>query len=149
MLIRKITTEDIEIINKTLTEDYWRKSIWLPVEFSTFDFTPWFWDPWYIAIEWERILWFITGDSDSFRWYCEIVRLYVFPENRRKWVWSELVESICKYFSSIWMEAVELLTYTEDNKNFYLKNWFLILTEYEKPYVKRDFKKRILMYKKL
>ena len=153
-MIRPITEFDIEWINKNYKEDMY--TIWLTNEFHKVSHELWFWNPWYVY-EWNdtimneyRIMWFILWESDSYRSYGEIKNLYVFDWFRSKWIWWKLVKKIEEYFKKIWLHSCELITFTEKAKQFYIKNEYEILADYEKKYHKNDkYTRRILFAKDL
>jgi GNAT superfamily N-acetyltransferase len=153
-MIRPITESDIEWINKNYKEDMY--TIWLANEFHKVSHEVWFWNPWYVY-EWNdtimneyRIMWFILWESDSYRSYWEVKNLYVFDWFRSKWIWWKLVKKIEEYFKKIWLHSCELITFTEKAKQFYIKNWYEIIADYEKKYHKNDkYTRRILFAKEL
>lgn len=151
-MIKPITEEDITWINKNYKEDMY--TIWLATEFHKVSHDIWFWNPWYIykfPKDWEEVIWwFILWESDSYRSYGEVKNLYIFEDSRRQWIWSKLLEKIEEYYKWIWMYSSELITFSDKSKNFYIKNWYEILADYEKKYHKNDKHiRRILLSKKL
>ena len=55
-----------------------------------------------------------------------------------------------EYFKSIWMYSCELITFTEEAKSFYIKNWYELLADYVKKYYKNDkYTRRVLLTKLL
>jgi len=147
-MIRKITEQDIEWINNNYCEDM--DLIWLQNEFQSISHNIWFWSPWFVYIDEEKISWFILWESCSFRSYWEINKLYVFEKYRKSWIWTQLLKKLEDYFISIWLKSCELLMFTENWKQFYIKNWYDMVTEYNKKYHLNDqLTKRILLDKKL
>ena len=97
-----------------------------------------------------RIMGFILGESDSYRSYWEVKKLYVFDWFRWIWIWSQLLEKLEVCYKSIWLYSCELITFAEKSKNFYVKNWYEVLADYEKKHHKNDKHiRRILLSKKL
>lgn len=147
-MIRAITDDDIEWINKNYKSDMY--TIWLQNEFHKVSHDIWFWNPWYVYI-WNDesiIMWFILWESDSYRSYWEVKNLYIFEESRRQWIWSTLLEKIEEYYKSIWLHSCELMTFEEKSKIFYVKNWYEVVADYEKKYHKNDkYIRRILLSK--
>ena len=148
-MIRKITESDIQWINENIKEDMWL--IWISSEFSTFEYNSSIWNPWYVYIDDSGVTaWFIMGDTDSYRRYWEIVRLYIYDWFRWKWIWTKLVKKAEEYLRSIWMSSCELVTFKDNSKDFYIKNWYEVIADYEKKYHKNDpYKRRIIMAKVL
>jgi len=149
-MIRPITPDDIEWINKNYKADMY--TIWLASEFHKVSHDAWFWNPWYVyeyPIEWNNIIWwFITWESDSYRSYGEVKNLYIFENSRRQWIWTKLLKKLEEYYKSIWLYSCELVTFTDKAKDFYLKNGYELVADYEKKYHKNDkYTRRVLLYK--
>lgn len=150
-MIRAITDDDIEWINKNYKSDMY--TIWLQNEFHKVSHDIWFWNPWYVHVrnnlDESIIMWFILWESDSYRSYWEVKNLYIFEESRKQWIWSKLLEKIEEYYKSIWLHSCELMTFEEKSKNFYVKNGYEVVADYEKKYHKNDkYIRRILLSKK-
>ena len=149
-MIRAITDDDIEWINKNYKSDMY--TIWLQNEFHKVSHDIWFWNPWYVYV-WNDesiIMWFILWESDSYRSYWEVKNLYIFEESRKQWIWSKLLEKIEEYYKSIWLHSCELMTFEEKSKIFYVKNWYEVIADYEKKHHKNDKHiRRILLSKKI
>lgn len=151
-MIRPITEQDLEWINKNYKADMY--TIWLANEFHKVTHEVWFWNPWYVY-EWNdkvkneyKILWFILWESDSYRSYWEIKNIYIFDWYRRIWIWWQLLEKIEVYYKTIWLHSCELITFTDKAKNFYIKNGYEVLADYDKKHHKNDkCTRRILLCK--
>lgn len=149
-MIRAITDDDIEWINKNYKSDMY--TIWLQNEFHKVSHDIWFWNPWYVYVRNDTdesiIMWFILWESDSYRSYWEVKNLYIFEDSRKQWIWSELLEKIEQYYKSIWLHSCELMTFEEKSKIFYVKNWYEVIANYEKKHHKNDKHiRRILLSK--
>ena len=152
--IRKITSEDIEWINKNLKSDM--NTLWISNEFCLLSHEKSFWNPWFVLIALDTILneyklvGFILWESDSYRRYGEITKLYIYDGWRGWGRWKMLLDKMEKYFTSIGMSSIELLTFTEKGRDFYVKNWYEVLADYEKKYHENDkLKRRIFLCKKI
>lgn len=145
-MIRPMTSEDIEWINKNYKQDM--DTLWLVTEFHKVTQEISFWNPGYVYEVENEILWFILWESDSYRSYWEIKNLYIFDWYRNQWIWSKLVKKMEEYYIWIGMYSCELITFTDKAKEFYIKNWYEILADYDKKHHQNDKNtRRILLYK--
>lgn len=152
-MIKKITPQDIDWINENIKSDM--NTLWV-LGFQKINHEIGFWNPWYtywdldtILNEW-KIVWFVLWESDSYRRYWEITKLYIYEWWRGKWRGKELLSKIEEHFLCIGMSSCELVTFTQEWKNFYTKSWYELLAQYEKKYHENDpLKKRFLLTRKL